>query len=72
MLVVQGDKVSFNAYHKNYAVPAHVQAALALLNDRQSISLRELCAVLGGDVAVANLKKGLAMLAAAGVVLVEN
>jgi ribosomal protein L16 Arg81 hydroxylase len=71
-LVLQGDKVSFNAGNKNYSVPAFVQPALALLNDRQAIPLRELCAVLESEAAAASLKKGLAMLADAGVVLVER
>jgi hypothetical protein len=70
-LVTLGDKVTFNAYNKNYSVPAYVQPALALLSDGRAIPLGELCAVVEGDIAVANLKKGLAMLAKAGVVLVE-
>jgi ribosomal protein L16 Arg81 hydroxylase len=72
MLVVQGDKVSFNAYSKSYSVPAYVQPALAMLNDRQAFTLRELSAALASEAAADSLKKGLAMLADAGVVLVEN
>jgi ribosomal protein L16 Arg81 hydroxylase len=71
-LAVQGDKVSFNAYNKNYSVPAIVQPALAMLNDRQAIKLRDLCTALESDLAADTLRKGLAMLADAGVVLIEN
>jgi ribosomal protein L16 Arg81 hydroxylase len=72
VLAVQGDKVSFNAYGKNYAVPAYVQPALELLSDRRAIPLSELRSVLKDEVAVANLNKGLALLVGAGIVLVEN
>ena len=72
MLVIQGDKVSFNAYSKSYSVPAYVQPALAMLNDRQAFALRELGGALESDAARDSLKKGLAMLADAGVVLIEN
>ena len=71
-LVVQGDKVSFNAYSKNYSVPAFVRPALVLLNDRKAMALRELCAALESDAAVSTFRKGVAMLADAGVVLIEN
>jgi hypothetical protein len=68
----QGDKVSFNAYNRNYAVPAYVRPALALLSDQRAIPLAELCAAVEGDAAVASLKQGVAMLAKTGVVLIEN
>jgi ribosomal protein L16 Arg81 hydroxylase len=71
-LTVQGEKVTFNAYNKSYSVPGTVKPALALLSDRNSISLAELCAAVGGGVAAASLKQGLAMLAHAGVVLIET
>ncbi len=71
-LTVQGDKVTFNAYDKSYSVPATVKPALALLSDSHPIALAELCAAVGGGIAAANLKQGLAMLAQAGVVLVET
>jgi len=71
LLKIEADKVSFNAYGKNYSVPHYVKPALELLRDDRAIPLAELCAAVNGDVAMANLKRGLAMLAAAGVVLVE-
>jgi len=71
-LVDQGDKVIFHAYHKTYNVPASVKPALLLLNDKQGVSLAQMCAVLDGQTAAACLKQGLAMLARAGVVLVET
>ncbi len=71
LLKIEADKVSFNAYGKNYSVPLYVKPALELLRDDRAISLAELCAAVNGDIAVANLKRGLAMLASAGVVLVE-
>jgi ribosomal protein L16 Arg81 hydroxylase len=71
-LTVQGDKVAFNAYDKSYSVPAALKPALALLSDSHSITLAELCAVVGGGIAAASLKQGLAMLALAGVIVVET
>jgi hypothetical protein len=71
-LAVQGDKVTFNAYDKSYSVPAAVKPALAQLSDSHPIPLAELCAAVGGGIAAASLKQGLAMLAHAGVVLVES
>jgi hypothetical protein len=71
LLKAQGDKVTFNAYDKNYSVPAFVQPALLLLNDKQAISLAALCAALDGKSAGDSLRQGLAMLVRAGVVLVE-
>jgi ribosomal protein L16 Arg81 hydroxylase len=72
VLVTQGDKVSFNAYSKSYSVPAALQPALALLNDREAVAVSALCATLETDAARDSLKKGLALLADAGVVLVEK
>lgn len=71
-LRVEGETVSFNAYGKNYRVPAFVEPALALLTDVRPISVAELQACLESDVARASLVDGLAMLARAGAVLVEN
>jgi hypothetical protein len=71
LLKIEADKVSCNAYGKNYSVPLYVKPALELLRDDRAIPLAELCAAVNGDVAMANLKRGLAMLASAGVVLVE-
>lgn len=67
-----GEAVSFNAYGKNYRVPAFVEPALALLNDVRAVPVVELRARLESDVARASLMDGLGMLARAGVVLVEN
>jgi ribosomal protein L16 Arg81 hydroxylase len=72
LLKDQADKVSFNAYGKNYSVPLYVKPALALLSDRRAISLAELCAAVKDQEAAANLKRGLAMLVTAGVVVVER
>jgi ribosomal protein L16 Arg81 hydroxylase len=71
-LTVQGDKVTFNAYDKSYSVPAMVKPALALLSDSHPVPLAELCAAVGGEIAATSLKQGLAMLAHAGVVLIET
>jgi len=71
-LTVQGGKVTFNAYDKSYSVPDYVKPALALLSDRRAIPLAELCAAVGGGIGAASLKQGLAMLAQAGVVLIET
>ena len=46
--------------------------ALMLLSDGHGISLADMCAVLDGEVAVASLKKGLALLVQAGAVVVET
>jgi len=62
----------FNAYDKTYHVPVQVKPALEMLNDRQAVSLAELYTALDGEAAVASLRKGLAMLARAGVVVVEQ
>ena len=66
------DMVTFIAYGKSYSVPSYVMPALALLSDTRSISVGELAQALESNIAVANLKQGLAMLARAGVVLVES
>jgi len=71
-LIDQGDKVVFHAYGKTYTVPGTVKPALALLNDGQGVPLAKLCAVVDGEAAVTSLKQGLALLALAGVVLVET
>jgi ribosomal protein L16 Arg81 hydroxylase len=71
LLRTEADKVTFNAYGKNYSVPIYVKPALDLLRDDRAIPLGQLCAAVDGE-AVANLRRGLAMLASAGVVLVEE
>ncbi|MEO8300208.1 MAG: cupin domain-containing protein [Rhizomicrobium sp.] len=71
-LMDQGDKVAFRAYDKTYSVPANLRPALALLSDRHGVPLARLCAALDGAAAAASLKQGLAMLARAGVVMVET
>ena len=71
-LTVQDGKAVFNAYDKTYHVPVQVKPALEMLNDRQAVSLAELYTALDGEAAVASLRKGLAMLARAGVVVVEQ
>jgi ribosomal protein L16 Arg81 hydroxylase len=71
-LIDQGDKVAFHAYDKTYSVPANVKPALALLNDKQGVSLASLCAALDGEAAAASLKQGLMLLLRAGVVVVET
>jgi ribosomal protein L16 Arg81 hydroxylase len=71
-LTVQSDRVTFNAYDKSYSVPAMVKPALAQLSDSHPIPLAELCAAVGGGIAADSLKQGLAMLAHAGIVLVET
>jgi hypothetical protein len=71
-LADQGDKLIFHAYHKTYNVPVSVKPALLLLNDQQGVSLAQMCAALDGEIAVVSLKQGLAILARAGVVLVET
>lgn len=71
-LIVQGDKLVFHAYDKTYSVPAGLKPALLLLNDKKCVSLAKLCAALDGEAAAVSLKQGLAMLARAGVVLVET
>jgi ribosomal protein L16 Arg81 hydroxylase len=65
------DHVSFRAYGKNYSVPDYVRPALDLLSDIKATSVAQLCAAVKGEVAVASLKQGLAMLAKEGVILVE-
>lgn len=72
LLRAEGDAVTFHAYGKNYRVPAFVQPALALLSDDRAVSVADLRACLQGDTARASLMDGLAMLARAGVVLVEK
>ena len=72
VLRTEGDVVTFNAYEKNYRVPAFVRPALLLLSDAGAVSVADLQASLESDVARASLMDGLTMLARAGVVLVEN
>jgi hypothetical protein len=72
LLKTEADKVSFNACGKNHSVPLYVKPALELLRDDRAIPLAQLCGAVDGESAVANLKRGLAMLASAGVVLVEE
>jgi ribosomal protein L16 Arg81 hydroxylase len=72
VLQTQGDVVTFNAYGKNYRVPAFVAPALVLLGDAHAVCVADLGAGLQSDAARASLLEGLAMLARAGVVLVEN
>jgi ribosomal protein L16 Arg81 hydroxylase len=72
LLRTRGDAVTFNAYGKTYRVPAFVGPALALLGDARAVAVAELRACLENDLARASLMDGLAMLARAGVVLVEN
>jgi ribosomal protein L16 Arg81 hydroxylase len=72
LLKTEADKVSFNAYGKNYSVPLYVKPALELLRDDRVIPLAELYAAVNGGEAAANLRRGLAMLASAGVVLIEE
>ena len=67
-----GDTVTFHAYDKTYSVPAILKPALILLSDRQGVSVADMCAVLDGEIAVAGLKKGLALLIQAGAVLAET
>jgi len=71
-LRVRDDKVAFNAYGKSYSVPAYVRPALELLSDKRAIPVSELCAAVEGEAATASLKQGLAMLARAGVVVIES
>jgi hypothetical protein len=63
--------VSFKTYGKSYSVPSYVKPALGLLNDKNVLPRSQLCASVDGEIAVASLKQGLAMLARAGVILVE-
>jgi len=49
-----------------------VKPALELLRDDRAIPLAELCAAVTGEGAAANLRRGLAMLVSAGVLLVEE
>ena len=72
LLKTEADKVSFNAYGKNYSVPLYVKPALELLRDDRAIPLAELCAAVKGGEAAANLRRGLVMLASVGVVLIEE
>jgi len=72
LLTHEADRVSFKAYGKSYSVPGYVKPALALLNDRRALSLKQLCAAVDGEIAVASLKQGVTMLARAGVILVET
>lgn len=71
-LRADGDVMTFNAYGRNYRVPAFVGPALVLLSDARAVSVTELRARLKSDVARASLMDGLGMLARAGVVLVEK
>jgi len=68
----RGEKVQFQAYGKTYSVPAFVAPALARLSDTKGMTVAELIAALGDSKAAAELLPGLALLARAGVVLVEN
>jgi hypothetical protein len=71
-LMVQDGKVAFHAYDKIYHVPLDVKPALEMLSDRRAVSLAELYTTLDGEAAAAGLRKGLAMLARAGVVVIEQ
>jgi hypothetical protein len=70
--MVQDGKVAFHAYDKIYHVPLGVKPALEMLCDRRAVSLAELYTTLDGEAAAAGLRKGLAMLARAGVVVIEQ
>ena len=72
LLKTEADKVSFNAYGKNYSVPLYVRPALEMLTDDRAIPLAQLCDAVKAEGAAASLRRGLAMLASAGVVLVEE
>jgi ribosomal protein L16 Arg81 hydroxylase len=67
-----GDKVEFKANGKYYVLPADLVPALELLTDTKAIPMAELGARLDGDKAIDNLKKALAVLARAGIVLVSS
>ena len=72
LLKTEAEKVSFNAYGKNYSVPLYVKPALEMLADDRAIPRAQVCDAVKEEGAVASLRRGLAMLASAGVVLVEE
>lgn len=72
LLKTEADKVSFHAYGKNYSVPLYVKPALEMLTDDRAIPLAQLCDAVNGEGAADSLRRGLALLASAGVVLVEE
>lgn len=67
-----GDKFEFQAAGKLWTVPAALEPALSRLHNAHALAVADLAAGLDGDAAREDLKKSLAVLARAGVVLVEK
>lgn len=70
--IAAGTNVEFKANGKLYVLPADLVPALELLRDTRAVPVADLTARLSGDTAIANLKKSLAVLARAGILLVEK
>jgi ribosomal protein L16 Arg81 hydroxylase len=71
-LTVQDGKVAFSAYDKSYSVPADMKPALEMLSDSRAVSLADLYTALDGEASAEKLRKGLALLASAGVIVIER
>jgi ribosomal protein L16 Arg81 hydroxylase len=68
-----GDSWEFKAHGMLWGgISPDLVPALEMLNDTKALSVAELCAPLGGDPAKADLRKALAALARAGVILIEK
>jgi len=68
-----GDSWEFKAHGMLWGrISSDLVPALEMLNDTNAVSVAELCAPLDGEAAKANLRKMLAALARAGVILIEK